>query len=545
MPFGFSASLSREGEIALAILPSATMNYSITIAPSSVGVVKGGSVSSTVTITSIGVLSQQVTLNSSGAPAGVTIYFAPNRVTPPSGGSVNSSITFNVSPTTVPGNYSIDIVSTVELVSRYTTMTLEVIPPDFSIACVPNPLVIQQGNTGRSTCAISSINNFNTTITFSGSTWVGTPPPYVTFSPPSDVWPPVNGTVQTVVIIYTSSTSPVDTFTFQVIGTGDGITRITDLNVQIEAGAMDFEISASPDSLSVVPSGSATSTVTVQSTGVFSAPVDLTASGAPTGLTLSFGTNPVIPPAGGMAYSVLTITAAGAPVGTHLITITGTGGNLSRSTTLTVQITSGGGGCLIATATYGSELSDEVQFLRNFRDKSIMKTSAGYNFMLAFNVFYYSFSPTVAQFIQEHQNVRTIAKFALYPLMGILRVGATAFDLLSTNREAAVVMTGLVVSAVMGVVYLGPPLTGVLFCSSRARRAARRAQLPGLAILLMSIVGVACASVYEDSGLLMVTTSTMVAATFAVSGLTTSRMIQGFRTSIEKFRIEAKLPHRK
>lgn len=545
IPVGFSGNLSRVDEIALATLPSATMNYSITIAPSSVRVVRGGSVSSTVTITSIGILSQPVTLNSSGAPAGVTVYFAPNRVTPPSGGSVNSTITVNVLPTTAPGNYSIDVISTVELESRHTTMTVEVIPPDFGIACVPNPLIIQQGDTGRSTCTITSIYNFNTTISFSSSTWVGTPPTYATFSPPSDVWPPVNGTVQTVLIIYTSSTGSTGTFTFRVIGTGGSITRSADLSVQIEAGTRDFAISTSPESLSITPGGSATSTVTVQSVGVFSEPVDLTVSGAPSGLTTSFATNPVIPPGGGVAHSVLTLTAAGAPIGTHSITITGTSGTLSHSTTLTVQVMSSGGGCLIATATYGSELSNEVQFLRNFRDKSIMKTNAGSNFMVTFNAFYYSFSPTVAQFIQEHQNARTIAKFVLYPLMGILRIGAAVFDLFPTNREAAAVTAGLLVSALMGVVYLGLPLTGVLACSSRARRVAKRLQLLGLAILVMSIVAVASAEIYGISGLLMVTTSTMVAATFAVSGLIASRMIQGFRTSIEKFRTEAKLPHRK
>ena len=200
---------------------------------------------------------------------------------------------------------------------------------------------------------------------------------------------------------------------------------------------------------------------------------------------------------------------------------------------------------MIATATYGSELSSEVQFLRNFRDKSIMKTTSGSNFMIAFNAFYYSFSPTVAEFIRQHENARTIAKLALYPLMGTLRIGAAVFDLFPNNPEIAAVSAGVLVSALMGVVYLGLPLSGVLACSSRARRMAKKLQLPALAIMLASTLVIACAEALAMSSVLMVTTSTMVVATLVALGLLTSRTIQGFRSSIEKLRAEAKLPQRK
>jgi len=53
-----------------------------------------------------------------------------------------------------------------------------------------------------------------------------------------------------------------------------------------------------------------------------------------------------------------------------------------------------GGGCLIATATYGSELAPQVQMLREIRDNSLLQTQSGQSFMESFNSFYYSFSPT-------------------------------------------------------------------------------------------------------------------------------------------------------
>jgi len=51
------------------------------------------------------------------------------------------------------------------------------------------------------------------------------------------------------------------------------------------------------------------------------------------------------------------------------------------------------GGCLIATATFGTELAPQVQFLREIRDNALMTTVSGASFMGGFNTIYYSFSP--------------------------------------------------------------------------------------------------------------------------------------------------------
>jgi len=65
--------------------------------------------------------------------------------------------------------------------------------------------------------------------------------------------------------------------------------------------------------------------------------------------------------------------------------------------------TSGNGGsCLIATATYGSELAPQVQFLREIRDNTVLQTESGTSFMNSFNQFYYSFSPTIADWEREN-----------------------------------------------------------------------------------------------------------------------------------------------
>ena len=60
-----------------------------------------------------------------------------------------------------------------------------------------------------------------------------------------------------------------------------------------------------------------------------------------------------------------------------------------------------GGGCLIATATYGSELAPQVQLLREIRDNNLLNTESGSAFMETFNDIYYSFSPTIADYERE------------------------------------------------------------------------------------------------------------------------------------------------
>jgi len=76
-----------------------------------------------------------------------------------------------------------------------------------------------------------------------------------------------------------------------------------------------------------------------------------------------------------------------------------------------------GGGCLIATATYGSEMTPQVQFLREIRDNTVMSTASGTAFMAGFNQFYYSFSPTVADFEREQPIFKEFMKITLTPML--------------------------------------------------------------------------------------------------------------------------------
>jgi len=84
--------------------------------------------------------------------------------------------------------------------------------------------------------------------------------------------------------------------------------------------------------------------------------------------------------------------------------------------------TENGGGCLIATAAFGSEMSPQVQQLRELRDNVVLSTESGNSFMTLFNQFYYSFSPAVADFERQNPIFKEAVKVAITPLLTTLSI---------------------------------------------------------------------------------------------------------------------------
>ena len=81
-----------------------------------------------------------------------------------------------------------------------------------------------------------------------------------------------------------------------------------------------------------------------------------------------------------------------------------------------------GGGCLIATAAFGSELAPQVQMLREIRDNTVLSTLSGTAFMTGFNEFYYSFSPTIADWERENPIFQDAVRIAITPLLTSLSI---------------------------------------------------------------------------------------------------------------------------
>ena len=115
-----------------------------------------------------------------------------------------------------------------------------------------------------------------------------------------------------------------------------------------------------------------------------------------------------------------------------------------------------GGGCLIATAAYGSEMAPQVQLLREIRDNQLMNTESGSAFMGAFNEAYYSFSPYIADMERENPVFKEIVKAGLTPMLSSLAIMENA------DSESEVLGLGLSVIALNLGMYIGLPAFGIV-----------------------------------------------------------------------------------
>jgi hypothetical protein len=115
-----------------------------------------------------------------------------------------------------------------------------------------------------------------------------------------------------------------------------------------------------------------------------------------------------------------------------------------------------GGGCLIATATYGSEMATQVQQLRELRDNTLLNTESGTAFMGTFNDIYYSFSPIIADYEREHPMFKEAVKLAITPMISSLSLMENA------NSESEVLSIGISVIALNLGMYLGVPAIVVI-----------------------------------------------------------------------------------
>jgi len=115
-----------------------------------------------------------------------------------------------------------------------------------------------------------------------------------------------------------------------------------------------------------------------------------------------------------------------------------------------------GGGCLIATAAYGSEMATEVQQLRELRDNTLLQTTSGTVFMNTFNDVYYSFSPIIADYERENPMFKEVVKMTITPMIASLSLMENA------ESESEVISLGLSVIALNLGMYLGIPAIVVI-----------------------------------------------------------------------------------
>lgn len=124
----------------------------------------------------------------------------------------------------------------------------------------------------------------------------------------------------------------------------------------------------------------------------------------------------------------------------------------------TPPVNDNGGGCLIATAAYGSELAPQVQQLRELRDNTILQTESGNSFMTTFNEFYYSFSPEIADFERENPIFKEGVKVTLTPMLTSLSI----LNYVDIDSEQEMLGYGISLILLNIGMYAGIPAFGIL-----------------------------------------------------------------------------------
>jgi len=125
-----------------------------------------------------------------------------------------------------------------------------------------------------------------------------------------------------------------------------------------------------------------------------------------------------------------------------------------------------GGGCLIATAAFGSEMAPQVQFLREIRDNTVMNTQSGATFMTGFNQFYYSFSPAVADYERENPVFKEAVKVTLTPLLTSL----TLLNYVDVDTEQEMLGYGIGIILLNIGMYFVAPAAAIIAIKNRLNR---------------------------------------------------------------------------
>jgi len=126
-----------------------------------------------------------------------------------------------------------------------------------------------------------------------------------------------------------------------------------------------------------------------------------------------------------------------------------------------------GGGCLIATAAFGSELAPQVQMLREVRDNVIFRTDSGMAFMGTFNSLYYLFSPTVADLERQNPMFKEMVKITITPMLYTLSV----LDSADVNSEQKMLGYGIgIILLNVGVYLVAPAVVIIVLYRSMKRK---------------------------------------------------------------------------
>jgi subtilase family serine protease len=303
--------------------------FQLSASSSSVSFAPGASGTVNLTVSVSGGFNSPVSLSVSGLPSGVTSTLTPAKFSAP--GSGTSVLKLTAAASARPGSYTITVTATGGGITKTASSTLTLLaPPNFTLAASSSSVAVPAGNRGSVTLTTAANTTFNAAVSLS----VSALPAGMTASfAPSRIPSPGSGT--STLTFSAASGVAAGAYTVSITATGGGITQTARITVNVPG----FTISASTSTVSLRPGGKATVTVTAQAVAGFKAALALSVSGVPKGVTASLSTQTIAAPGNGASTLSLTRTSA-ATVGASKLTLTAVGGGVTKTVTVTLNVTS-------------------------------------------------------------------------------------------------------------------------------------------------------------------------------------------------------------
>jgi uncharacterized membrane protein len=135
-----------------------------------------------------------------------------------------------------------------------------------------------------------------------------------------------------------ASSTAAGTYSITIRGTGGGLTQTTTVSLTVTTGvSAGFTISVSPSSITVARNASGSTTITAAVSGGFNSAITLSASGQGSQQTVTFNPSSIAAPGSGKATMTVKV-GRNAATGDHTITIKATGGGISHTATVTLDV---------------------------------------------------------------------------------------------------------------------------------------------------------------------------------------------------------------
>jgi len=234
------------------------------------------------------------------------------------------------------GTYSVHMAATDSMgMVGVASQTVTVANP-YALIAFPSSLTVAPTKTNSSNILVTSFNGFSGNVSLSAT---ASPSSLTVLLSPIVVSLASNSSANSVLSVSASSSTSPGSYTVTVIGTNGSFKQSVPISVTV-TGTPTFLLSAQPRSLIILAGSKGTSNIAAASIGGFTGSVQLAVSGAPSGVKTALSPTTLALSSGGTAVSQLTVTSSATTLaGNYTLTVTGTGGSMTRKLALPLTIT--------------------------------------------------------------------------------------------------------------------------------------------------------------------------------------------------------------